>query len=733
MKVFKDSLYCRFLSNLWDALGCKNPNQCSAYVDDILMHISSEAYPNGELAPQCMLSAIHETLMDEYRSLCNTIRQKAKEKDAPADVKETCSRLLTLCKKAAPTQLPRTYEKYIQSLSSLANGGSGSWSKRLKGQFRIAKYFDFIQIWLFEILRPQTVNGKAETSVQKNTRIGKIYRTLVMDYLKPESPDEKLFANHCHFTWQTDNPAPITLSGGTLGLISTVLLLYILLSRDLEKAAWSADDQALIEQFIKKLIKRVDEDNGYISRFNNIQQPSVYIARPYITPEGSKKEPHKAFTPPAVIPWEDFNFATPARVWVQTSAASGKSAMYQAIAQALTGDQPKDLALAATLKLPRDESWVVIGLNAQQYIYNRDLGNICNGICDLFFRGNLILKKVPDAELKHVLEITIPPRLDNAHKNHRLILMLDGVDELTEDMQQSLYLDVTDFFRKYPDAHGILFSRPLSKRYNNAFGSIFSNTFTFGSDNDAVFAYGRYQHLPKTSLMRTLLTGTSQPSMPQKLYDYTSQIISKAYDYEGRKVLLPKELQEQNLQELAERLAWNTAINGNSDVRQELMKFLDLSEADSEQKILTLLHEIALKIGILVPHGDDFRFISEPVHTVLAAAHLTKLLQSNTSPVMIRTALLSLPQEQFQNITFALVHLLPQKSPLFAELLLSDYMFREWNEACAKQALQDLQDMAQGKYGRTPFQQTTGNTLERMLSVAKNTTFSADKENSPGA
>ncbi len=714
-----DFPYCCFLSALWRAVGCQNANRCPEFCESFIENIIKEAYPGGNLAPYSMFRTINETLLAEYAVIENVIREEIK---APNADQKKHQALLDFLHGVKHPELPSTSSQYTSPLSSLTNKHSGNWSKWLNARNKFLKFFDFIQIWLFEVLSPK---GN-ETTEQKDARIGEIYRILIEEHLHQEIRDQELFSKHCRFTWQTTPTAPVILTEGTIGLISTVFVLYALHSDDFQKTAPTEQDSLFIHLFIEKILKKgMDKDLGYISKFNDIQQPNVFLARPHITKKANKLPPYKAFTPPDVIPWADTNFNTPARVMVQAPAGSGKSAMYQALGQALLGDRDHHLELASKLHIPRETPWVAIALNAQQYIYNWNQTEPTkqNSIYDMFFRGNLLINQATNEEQEHVMRDTVPLRVKNAHKNYRLILLLDGVDELTDKMLECLWRDIKNFLEDYPNAHAIMFTRPLSKA-SNIFQNFFPVSLTLESMNVNGSAYGRYQDLPGTPLMSKLLQENPDAPLPHILYDYTTQIISKTYDYDGRLVLLPKELREQNLQELAEHLAWNTALH-NSSVLTELLSFMDLPEpelgsvADQHQNRL-LSNEVAHKIGVLIPCGDkDYQFISPLVQGVLAVAHLTKLLQSNTSPVMIRTALQSLEDEQFRNIVFVLLHFLPHKAPLFAEVLLSDYMFREWKEDFADQALQDLQDLKQEKYGRTPFQQTTGKTLERMFSAAK--------------
>lgn len=740
-RLFLSTVVAAALPKTVDSTGLVVPNRCHVHFEALCEMIQEEAYNSGTLSPNSMFNAIHGALAEEIARINAKFEQDfSLRKDNP-DYKmfQEC-----LTKVHVPHMLPAEYSELVSPLSQYTNNPR-RWYEWLRGKaIPSRKVYEVILISIYGILSYQ----REENSLEHNERILLFYKSIIGDGIDlPDDVSSKIIDSRA-FSWVKDASAPPTLSVFARGLICTTFLLFGMhLCCDSKKENLKEIKTALLKRVLQNISDENKQELFYFNEFRKTQSAQVFLAQPFSLPEERKTPLDGEFIPPKSMPWSDLSTLAPIRVRIEAPPAGGKTMLYRNLGAALVRNSlPKSKmdaanALAQQLKVGAASGWIVIGLNAQQYLWYREEygSDRCGNFVEMFFRGNMIHNEVEPNLADAAMQAIIPNTLRNAEHRYRLVFMFDGYDELINTGVQADFKEALNtFLNSYPSAHVLIFTRPIHKedrawfnRYNFQTHTIppQDNTqrgiFVRASSKD--LSYDRYADAAANPLMLRLLLKENSNSLFTLACDFLHQVIMKEYDCQGRRMYLPCNIDKEDMFRILAQIAWNTLLNPRFSIMQHLGKVLggDTESPDTGSSISEkekLIHTFACQTGILeyMVECADYRFTAPHVQAVLAVSHILRILKLNVDPNGIRYALRQLPDGQFEDIGFALVHAQQYMDATVAEMMFIDYLSRvQEGPMTGNHILQDMQAIQGGIYGETVIQRDRIGTCSWLFDVTQ--------------
>ncbi len=717
------------------------PNRCHVQFEALCEMIQEEAYSRSTLSHSSMFKAIHNALTEEIACINAKLEQDFSQRKKDPDYKkfQDC-----LTKIHIPPTLPSVYSDLVSPLSQYTSNPR-RWYVWLQGSTMPSrKVYELILILIYGILSYQ----RRETSAEHNKRILSFLKSIILNSIDlPDFVCDEMIESDA-FSWSKDTADPPMLSVFARGLIcATFLLFAIYLCCDSEKDNLKEVKTVLLERVHQNVSDENKKELIYFNEFRKTQSAQVFIAQPYSLPEERKKPLDQKFIPPESMPWSDLSTLAPIRARIEAPPAGGKTTLYRNLGAALVRNSlPRskiDAAntLAKQLKLGEASGWLVIGLNAQQYLWYREEYGVdrCGNFVEMFFRGNMVHNKVDPNVVNTAMQTLIPSKLRNAEHMHRLIFMFDGYDELiNEKVQADFKKAMHTFLGSYPSAHVLIFTRPIRREDRAWFNRYKFQTHIISPQDDTQrgafvrasskdLSYDRYADAAANPLMLRLLLTENSNSLFTLACNFLHQVIMKEYDCQGRRMYLPGNIDKEDIFWILAQMAWNTLLNPRFSIMQHLGKVLggDTGSADTVSPISEkekLIHTFACQTGVLeyLVEWADYRFTAPHVQAVLAVSHILRILKLNVDPNGIRYALRQLPDGQFEDIGFALVHAQQYMDATVAEMMFIDYLSRvQENPEPGRRILQDIQAIQDGIYGDTVIQRDQIGTCSQLFAVTQ--------------
>ena len=715
--------------------------------------IQSEAYHHDKVTEFSMLKLINRSLQQTDQDIQDDIDASFSHDDMHSfestEMRKRCRRYKAYFIKAAHVPLQHTFEEYMQSIGRYVDDQNRGWYNWFKKQKPKQRAFELIQLLLYGILCPRHMDeNEIESDDMRNQRIAGFMEELLTKYLGMTNMPKDAMQNYYSFTWQKEPTSETVLTAATHGLIGVVFFLINLYIHSNEnEGTWNPEEQELIGRFLQVMIRSVSKANVYIDNFRKTQDPEVLHAQPYATDEDRRIRRKIDFIPPKELPWRDLSCDLTVHAIIQAPPAYGKTTLYQYLGTALLRESLPDSKrvyareLARQLCLGNKDGWVVIAINAQQFIWYLSAHALdeCTDFVDMFFRGNLMHQQIPLEDIDMTMQTTVTKKVQDAYGSHQLVFLFDGFDELsTPETRKAFVCCLKNFYETFRSAHMFLFTRPINREDQRLLTHYFPQLFslsTFGQDSrqtfplwthqlEEKFGKGHYQNVIRTPLVLTQLCRDQRNSLIDVMYDCIRQAILKEYDSLGRKMPILQETDKYQFLLCIERMAWNASINPNINIMDQLGRFMNLpsihSSSDSHMTINEqAIHLLASQFGVLHYSEEirDYRFLDMQIQAILAAEYVCHMLKVNVDPTTIRHLLQQLSNHMYWEIVFALIHFRTQPNSLLAELLVFDFCLRDWDNDYIEGIKQDIEAMLHGTYGATPFQNSKTDTLNRFLAI----------------